>query len=128
KSDKLSKKISPLEFIWFFRQKGIIGHLVLLFLFYSGIIGILTMVKPYLVDLGYDVKDIGFISGIFGTACGALMTIPAGVFIRKVGLHRAVWVFPAVNLTAALSFFGLTYTNHPLVLIYVAVSILWAAY
>src|SRR5690606_33783386 len=30
--------------------------------------------------------------------------------------------------TAALSFFGLTYTNHPLVLIYVAVSILWAAY
>src|SRR5690554_98474 len=128
KPDKSDKKISPLEFIWFFRQKGITGHLILLFLFYSGLIGILTMVKPYLVDLGYDVKDIGFISGIFGTACGALMTIPAGMFIRKVGLNKAVWVFPVVNLIAALTFFGLTFTNHRVVLIYIAIGLLWAAY
>jgi MFS family permease len=86
------------------------------------------MVKPYLVDLGYDVKQIGFISGIFGTACGALMTIPAGIFIRKVGLKRAVWVFPAINLLVAVFFFGLTFTGHPLYLIYIGIGFLWTAY
>jgi predicted MFS family arabinose efflux permease len=126
--DKSRKKISPLEFIYFFRQKKIGGHLLLLFLFYSGLIGILTMVKPYLVDLGYDVKQIGFISGIFGTACGTLMTIPAGMFIRKAGLNRAVWVFPAINIMVAVFFFGLTFTGHPLYLIYTGIGLLWTAY
>lgn len=126
--DKSSENISPLEFIWFFRQKKIGGHLLLLFLFYSGLIGILTMVKPYLVDLGYDVKQIGFISGIFGTACGALMTVPAGLFIRKVGLNKAVWVFPAINIIVAIFFFGLTFSAHPLYLIYIGIGLLWAAY
>lgn len=126
--EKSRKNISPLEFIYFFRQKKIGGHLLLLFLFYSGLIGILTMVKPYLVDLGYDVKQIGFISGIFGTACGALMTIPAGIFIRKAGLNRAVWAFPAINLMVAVFFFGLTFTGHPLYLIYIGIGFLWTAY
>jgi predicted MFS family arabinose efflux permease len=126
--DKSRKNISPLEFIYFFRQKKIGGHLLLLFLFYSGLIGILTMVKPYLVDLGYDVKQIGFISGIFGTACGTLMTIPAGMFIRKAGLNRAVWVFPAINIMVAVFFFGLTFTGHPLYLIYTGIGLLWTAY
>ncbi len=126
--DKSRKNISPLEFIYFFRQKKIGGHLLLLFLFYSGLIGILTMVKPYLVDLGYDVKQIGFISGIFGTACGALMTVPAGIFIRKVGLNKAVWVFPAINILAAIFFLGLTFSSHPLYLIYIGVGLLWTAY
>jgi ATP/ADP translocase len=79
------------------------------------------MVKPYMVDLGYDVKEIGFISGILALHVGALMTVPAGIFIRKVGLNKAVWVFPTVNLIAALFFFGLTFTSHPFTL-YIQVS------
>jgi predicted MFS family arabinose efflux permease len=126
--DKSRKNVSPLEFIYFFRQRKIGGHLILLFLFYTGIIGILTMIKPYLVDLDYDVKKIGFISGIFGTACGALMTIPAGFFIRKKGLVKSIWIFPVVNLLVAVYFIFLTYTNHQLYLVYIGVALLWSAY
>jgi predicted MFS family arabinose efflux permease len=126
--EESNKNISLLEFVWFFKQKKIGTHLVLLFFFYSGLIGILTMVKPYMVDLGYDIKEIGFISGIFGTACGAVMTIPAGLLIRKAGLKRAVWIFPTLNLLAALFFFGLTFTNHALYLIYTGIGLLWASY
>lgn len=126
--DKSRKSISPLEFIYFFRQKKIGGHILLLFLFYSGLIGILTMIKPYLVDLGYEVKQIGFISGIFGTACGALMTLPAGLFIRKIGILKSVWVFPILNFIVALYFVFLTYTNHQLYFIYIGVGLLWSAY
>lgn len=125
---KSSKSVSPLEFIYFFRQKKIGGHLILLFLFYSGIIGILTMVKPYFVDLGYDIKEIGFISGIFGTACGALMTIPAGILIRKKGVEKSFWIFPVLSLITAIYFFALTFTGHPLFMIYVGVALLWSAY
>jgi len=126
--DKSRKNISPIEFVYFFKQKRMGGHILLLFLFYSGLIGILTMIKPYLVDLGYEVKQIGFISGIFGTACGTLMTLPAGFFIRKKGVVKSVWVFPVLNLTVALYFFFLTFTGHPLYLIYIGVALLWSAY
>jgi predicted MFS family arabinose efflux permease len=126
--DKSRKNISPLEFVYFFKQKRIGGHILLLFLFYSGLIGILTMIKPYLVDLGYEVKQIGFISGIFGTACGALMTIPAGMFIRKKGVLHSVWFFPVLNVIVAVYFIFLTYTNHQLYLIYIGVALLWSAY
>jgi MFS family permease len=125
---KSRKNVSPIEFVYFFKQKKIGGHLILLFLFYSGLIGILTMVKPYLVDLGYEVKEIGFISGIFGTACGALMTVPAGILIRKIGLSRAVWIFPTINFIAAAFFVMLTFSSHPLYLIYIGVALLWGAY
>jgi MFS family permease len=50
-TEKSRKNISPLEFIHFFKQKGIGAHILMFFLFYSGLIGILTMMKPYLVDL-----------------------------------------------------------------------------
>lgn len=125
---KSGTTFSPFEFISFFRQKNTAGHVLLLFLFYSGIIGILTMVKPYLVDLGYNIKQIGFISGIFGTACGTLMAIPAGLLIRKIGLVKSVWIFPVVNLTAAVFFTFLTYTTHPAFLIFTGIALLWSAY
>ncbi|WP_163322695.1 MFS transporter [Draconibacterium mangrovi] len=126
--DRSTKNVSPLEFIYFFRQRKIGAHLLLLFLFYSGIIGILTMIKPYFVDLGYDIKEIGIISGIFGTACGVIMTIPAGFLLRKKGITKAVWIFPVINVLVATFFFGLTYTNHALWLVYLGVALLWGAY
>jgi predicted MFS family arabinose efflux permease len=127
-SHSSQKKVSWLDFAHFFKQKGIWRHVMLLLIFYSGIIGILTMLKPYLVDLGYSVKQIGFIVGIFGTGTGALMTIPAGIFIRKKGLKRTLYILPAVNLLVAIYFTGLTFTSHPAYLIYIGIGLLWAAY
>ncbi len=126
--ERSTKNVSPLEFIYFFKQKGIGGHILLLFLFYSGLIGMLTMIKPYFVDLGYDMKEIGVISGIFGTACGVLMTLPAGFYIRKKGIVKSIWLFPVVNVLVAAYFFWLTYTNHADYLVYIGVALLWGAY
>ena len=63
------------------------------------------MIKPYFVDLGYDIKEIGIISGIFGTACGVIITIPAGFLLRKKGITKAVWIFPVVNVLVATFLF-----------------------
>lgn len=126
--ERSTKKVSPLDFVYFFRQKKIGGHILLLFLFYSGIIGVLTMIKPYLVDLGFNIKEIGTISGIFGPACGAAMTVPAGMLIRKKGIVKAIWLFPIFNLIAATYFFVLTYSSHEIYLLYIGVALLWGAY
>lgn len=122
------KKVSWNEFIWFFRQKGILKHVILLFIIYSGLIGILTMMKPYLVDLGYSIKSIGFISGIVGTGTGALMTIPAGFFIRRHGLQKTARALPVLSLCVPLYFIILTFTNHPPAMVYVGIILLWSAY
>lgn len=122
------KKVSWLDFAHFFNQRGIWRHIVLLMIFYAGIIGILTMLKPYLVDLGYSVKKIGFVVGIVGTGTGALMTIPAGMFIRKKGLKKALLVLPVLNFLVAAYFTWLTFTSHPPYLVYIGIIFLWAAY
>ena len=123
-----SKKITAFEFVHFFKQKNIGNHVLLLLLFYTSIIGILTMYKPYLVDLGYDIKQIGFISGIFGTALGALIAVPAGLLIRSKGLVFSAWVVLIFNLFFTLYFIAFTWLNQNLLLVYVGAGLLWCAY
>ena len=123
-----SKKITAFEFVHFFKQKNIGNHVLLLLLFYTSIIGILTMYKPYLVDLGYDIKQIGFISGIFGTALGALIAVPAGLLIRSKGLVFSAWVVLIFNLFVTLYFIAFTWLNQNLLLVYVGAGLLWSAY
>lgn len=127
---KLTQKpVSFFEFVYFFRQKRIGGQVLLLLLFYTGIIGILSMVKPYMVDLGYDIKSIGFISGVFGTACGAVVTIPMGFFIKKFGFRKAACLSLISNLFASVFFFGISSLSSPShLLIYSGVGLLWSAY
>ena len=81
------------DILSFFGQKGKIRHIVLLLFYYSGIIGILTMLKPYLVDLGYDVKQIAFMSGIFGTLTAAVSTLVGGFVMRFIGRRTSLFLF-----------------------------------
>ncbi len=69
----------------FFKQKGMPKHILFLFLFYSGIIGILSVLHPLLVDLGYEIEQIGAMVGIFGASCGIVGSFLAGLAIRKAG-------------------------------------------
>ena len=48
------------DFCRFFTQKGIFRQIIFLVLFYTGIIGIMSILKPFMVDLHYSMKEIGF--------------------------------------------------------------------
>ncbi|MCF8235905.1 MAG: MFS transporter [Bacteroidales bacterium] len=128
KSEKSGKAIRMGDILLFFRQPGIGKRVVLLLFFYSGMIGILTMLKPFLVDLGYNVKDIGFISGIFGTAIGALSALLGGLLIRKIGRHKSLYLFATAGLIAAMYFLWLSHAPDGLFRIYGGVAILWGSY
>ncbi|HOW42012.1 MAG TPA: MFS transporter, partial [Bacteroidales bacterium] len=63
-----SERVKLADIYRFFAEKGRHKRVLILLFYYAGIIGVLTMLKPYLVDLGYNVKNIGIMSGIFGTS------------------------------------------------------------
>lgn len=63
-------------------RKGSIGTIIFLILFYTGIIGLLSNLRPMMVDFGYDMGDIGFIVGICGTSMGILGSFLSGLGVK----------------------------------------------
>ena len=88
------------DFGHFFTQKGISRQLIFLVLYYTGIIGIMSMLKPFMVDLGYSMKEIGFLCGIVGIGSAFIMAYPAGLLVRRWGVQRMRIVFAFVMFLA----------------------------
>jgi predicted MFS family arabinose efflux permease len=112
----------------FFAQKGILAHVLLLVFYYSGIIGIMSMLKPYLVDMGYNVKEIAFMSGIFGTLTAAVANLAGGFIMRQVKRRTALFLFLSISLLAGCYFWYLTGTEPSSTALYVGIGLVWCAY
>ncbi len=127
-AERRIKKASLKDIGLFFKQKGIYRRIILLFFFYSGIIGILSLMKPFLVDHGFTTKQIGILSGICGTASGALSAILGGVIINKIGRRRSLYAFSAFSLAVTLLFVFLMQGEMSFMLLYTSVVLLWISY
>jgi MFS family permease len=127
--DKEAKKrINVIDIFRFFNNKTALNRLLILVFYYSGIIGILAMMKPYMVDLGYNIKEIGFMSGIVGTSVAATCALLAGYIIKRLGRKATIFLFAFINLLAA-SFFYYISTHIPTVVeLYVGICMVWGAY
>jgi len=121
-------RVKLVDIFLFFNDKKSRKRLLLLLFYYSGIIGILAMLKPYLVDLGYNVKQIGFMSGIIGTSTAALAALGAGYIIKKIGRVTSIYLFSFINLMATLYFVLLSGDVPSILEIYAGICLLWGAY
>lgn len=121
-------RVTMTDIASFFSESGKLKRVLVLVFFYSGIIGILTMLKPYLVDLGYNVRQIGLISGIFGTSVGALSALAGGFIVKKAGRRISMYIFLSMSLITAILFWAMTLSTPPLFLIYTGVGLLWGSY
>lgn len=95
----------------FFTRKQIWPQIGFLMLYYMGIIGILSMLRPYLVDKGYDMKEIGFLTGIVGTTASFIMAWFSGVLIRRIGIHKARIIIAGLIILAPVYFLAMTFTD-----------------
>lgn len=113
----------------FFKQKGIWKQLVFLFLYYAGLIGVLAMLKPMLVDYGYNMKEIGIMSGVVGTSIGCMASFGGGFIVRKIGCHSARILFAVYTLITTV-YFCLLVSVLPVnvATLHLGISILWASY
>lgn len=116
------------DLFFFFSQKGVGRQLIFLILCYSGLIGILAMVKPYMVDLGYKTADIGFMFGLFGSLCGCLFSYIGGYVIRSIGRFYSRIIFACAVLVTTLLFYFMSFTTPGTAVLYVAIFCLWASY
>lgn len=121
-------KISLKAISRFFGQKNIHRRILILVFYYSGIIGSLAMLKPFLVDLGYGVKEIGFMSGIVGTSVAALCALLGGYLVRHIGRRSSLYIFILVTVAAASWLWYISLGKPDIVSIYIAICLLWGAY
>ncbi|MDR2848813.1 MAG: MFS transporter [Bacteroidales bacterium] len=124
-----AKRADMTDILSFFTQRGIWKQIVFLLLYYSAMMGILTMMRPYLVDLGYDMKQIGVMSGFFGTAVGMVAAFAAGLIIRRIGRFYSQILFAVLILFTTCYFFMLSTLSHPdISLLYAGIFLLWGSY
>lgn len=128
KSETIPVQVKFKDIFSFFQSKRSRKRLLLLIFYFSGLTGIMAMLKPYLVDLGYDIVQIGFISGIVGSISAAVASMLGGVIIKKLGRRNAFFLFTTINLLVGIYFFWIAGTIPSEFTIYLAVCSLWAAY
>lgn len=127
-SEQERPRARKMDLIFFFTQKGIWKQIVFLFLYYAGLIGTLAMLKPYLVDLGYDMHDIGIMSGIIGTFTGFATSFAGGFFVRRIGLFRARRLFAFLIVLTTGYFYALSHVTPNIALLHAGVMLLWGSY
>lgn len=121
-------KAKKADFIWFFTQKGIWKQIVFLVIYYAGIFGTLSLLRSFLVDHGYNMKEIGLISGILGTGVAFFASWGAGFFVRKYGVFKARIAFASVILITTLYFFLMLSDTITTLRVCIGVVLLWATY
>lgn len=126
---KQMEKPAMNDFSGFFKQQGIWRQIVFLFLYYAGLIGTLAMLKPMLVDYGYDMKEIGVMSGIVGTTIGCLASFGGGFIVKKMGRHKARLLFAVLTLLTSI-YFCLLVTVLPvnIATLHLGITLLWGSY
>lgn len=105
------------DFYHYFTRRHIGYHVAFLLLFFAGFDGILSMLKPWLVDLGYNMKQVGLYSGVVGTTCAFVMAAFAGWWIKRVGSHRARRIVSLVAVCVPVYFLWLSYLTPTLGLV-----------
>ncbi len=117
------------DFASFFTQKGIWRQIGFLLLYYASIIGILSMMRPWLVDLGYTMKEIGVMSGIIGTSAAFCSSFAAGFIVRRIGIFTARILFACFILLTTLYFLGMAIMQQPSTpMLYAGIILMWASY
>ena len=112
----------------FFARREIWPQIGFLALCYAGLIGILSMIRPWLVDLGYSMEQIGMLSGVAGSAAACVASLLSGRFIVRRSRRAGRILFAAVSSCTALYFVLVHLLGSTPVLVYPAVVMLWFSY
>lgn len=126
--NKIKENVSLKDIYLFFKEKKKHKLIFVLIFYYSGIIGILTMMKPYLVDLGYNLKQIAFMAGIFGTSVAAVSALLGGFIMRKIGRKITLFSFLSLSLIAATYWLFLSLHTPTTAELYAGIGLIWSAY
>ncbi len=98
-----------------FRSRGLkSGLLILAFIFFYklGDSMATALATPFYLDMGFSKTEIGLIAknaGLWPSVIGGLL---GGVWMIRLGINRALWLFGAVQMLAILGFAWLAMVGH----------------
>ncbi|HOX27598.1 MAG TPA: hypothetical protein PLQ76_00440 [bacterium] len=91
------KKSFARAFTTYLDQKRIVIILLFILLYRVGDFLWKPMAKPFLMDIGVSVVQIGVIQGVLGMIATILGSIAGGIYIAKRGLTRGLWVLGIIQ-------------------------------
>lgn len=101
---------------------GAAAFLLFLVLFKLGDAFATSMVTPFYLGLGFTPTEIGTVAkvvGLWSTVAGATL---GGALMTRIGIHRALWVFGAVQAGSILAFSALASVGPSLLGLGIAVA------
>lgn len=87
-------------FAEFFKQKGVGGWLAAIAAFKFGEAFGVGMLRPFLIDVGLQLADIGWLMGTAGFIAGLVGAMVGGAFVATYGRWRCLFVFAVVQALA----------------------------
>ena len=96
----------------FLTRKGLSGALLVLtfiFLYKLGDSMATALATPFYLDMGFSKEDIGLIAKNAGLWPTIISGILGGIWMIKLGINRALWLFGVVQVVSILGFAWLAY-------------------
>lgn len=96
----------------FLTRKGLSGALLVLtfiFLYKLGDSMATALATPFYLDMGFSKEDIGLIAKNAGLWPTIISGILGGIWMIKLGINRALWIFGVVQVVSILGFAWLAY-------------------
>ncbi|MCR5394960.1 MAG: MFS transporter [Bacteroidales bacterium] len=123
-----SEPVRWTSIVSFFARREIWPQVGFLALSYAGLIGMLSMLRPWMVDLGYDMQEIGMWSGIAGSAAACVASLLSGRILVRWGRRTGRILFAAVSCFTALFFLLVQWMGPTHMWVVPAVMMLWFSY
>lgn len=88
------------DFLQFFQQPGTQLWIVILLFYTMGVTITNIMFRPFLVDLGLSLSEIGVLYGIVAYSAGLVGSITSGLLVRPLGRKRSLVIFGLMMVVA----------------------------
>jgi MFS transporter, PAT family, beta-lactamase induction signal transducer AmpG len=99
-------------FIEFFSRKGSFEVAGFILLYKLDVVVTLALMTPFFMQLGFTKTDIGAITKGFGLVSVLAGTFAGGVWLSRLGIEKALWVFGVLQGFSGICFYILARLGH----------------
>lgn len=99
----------------FFTRKGALSALLILlfiFLYKLGDSMATSLATPFYLSLGFSKLDVGLVAKSAGLIPAIISGILGGIFMLKIGINKALWLFGVVQVVSILGFVWISTYGH----------------
>ena len=107
-------------FVAWLGRPGAAAVLAFVLLYKLGDASMGPMVKPFWIDRGLSVEEIGFVSTTLGVAASVAGALVGGVFTSRAGIFRALWALGLLQAVSNLGYAAVAFAHGGRIAIYAA--------